>query len=124
MLSDVPKPGRNETVWVHLRNCLHEEVEGIETVASLSPELTEAAREGRTRHVADIIDEGGPEDEEETVLEGDAMDIRLGRRESEPEPELNANPETISRSTRSETHAESETEVSTSIGTGMKNSRQ
>ena len=47
VLSEEPKPGRNETVWVHMRNCLHkcnrtlarpatnEEAEGIETVASL-----------------------------------------------------------------------------------------
>ena len=52
VLSEEPKPGRNETVWVHMRNCLHEcnrtqvrpatneEAEGIETVASLLPGLT------------------------------------------------------------------------------------
>ena len=70
VLSEEPKPGRNETVWVHMRNCLHkcnrlqvrpatnEEAEGIETVTSLLPNLTEAVREGRTRHFADITDEG------------------------------------------------------------------
>ena len=59
VLSEEPKPGRNETVWVHMRNCLHEcnrtqvrpatneEAEGIETVTSLLPNLTEAVREGR-----------------------------------------------------------------------------
>ena len=52
VLSEEPKPGRNETVWVHMRNCLHvcnrtqvrpatnEEAEGIETVTSLLPNLT------------------------------------------------------------------------------------
>ena len=69
VLNEEPKPGRNETVWVHMRNCLHkcyrtqvrpatnEEAEGIETVTSLLPSLTEAVREGRTRHFADITDE-------------------------------------------------------------------
>ena len=54
-------------------------------------------------------------------MEGDVMDVRLGRPDSQPEPETNAlaNPEATSRSTRSETHAESEAEVSTSIGTDM-----
>ena len=49
-VSEEPKLGRNETVWVHMRNCLHkcnrtqvrpetnEEAEGIETVASLLPD--------------------------------------------------------------------------------------
>ena len=58
-LSEDPNPGRNETVWVHMRNCFHkcnrtrvrpatnEEAEGIETVTSLLPNLTEAVREGR-----------------------------------------------------------------------------
>ena len=69
VLSEEPNPGRNETVWVHMRNCLHkcnrtqvspatnEEAEGIETVTSLLPSLSEAVREGRTRHFADITDE-------------------------------------------------------------------
>ena len=60
VLSEEQKPGRNETVWVHMRNCLHkcnrtqvrpatnEEVEGIETVTSLLPSLTEAVRERDT----------------------------------------------------------------------------
>ena len=133
VLSEEPKSGRNETVWVHMRNCLHkcsrrqvrpatnEETEGIETVASLLPGLTEAVREGRTRHFADITDEGDLEDDEETVVEGDVMDLRVGRPDSQPELELNvpANPDATSRSTRSETHAEPEAEVSTSIGTDM-----
>ena len=70
VLSEEPKPGRNETVWVRMRNCLHkcnrtqvkpatnEEAEGIETVTTLLPSLTETVREGRTRHFADITDEG------------------------------------------------------------------
>ena len=85
-----------------MRNCLHkcnrtqvrpatnEEAEGIETVTSLLPNLTEAVREGRTRHFADITDEGDPEDDEQMVVEGDVMDVRLGKPDSQPEPELNA----------------------------------
>ena len=133
VLSEEPKPGRNETVWVHMRNCLHkcnraqvrpatnEEAEGIETVASLLPGLTEAVREGRTRHFADTTNEGGPEDDEETVVESDVVDVRFGRPDSLPEPESNApaNPDVTSRSTRPETHAEPEAEVSTSISTDM-----
>ena len=83
VLGEEPKPGRNETVWVHLRNCLHkfnrtkvrpatnEEAEGIETVTSLLPSLTEAVREGRMRHFADITEEGDPEDDEHMVVEKD-----------------------------------------------------
>ena len=49
VLNEEPKPGRNETVWVHMRNCLHkcnrtqvrpatnEVAEVIETVTSLLP---------------------------------------------------------------------------------------
>ena len=60
VLSEEQKPGRNEKVWVHMRDCLHrcnrtqvrpatnEEVEGIETVTSLLPSLTEAVRERDT----------------------------------------------------------------------------
>ena len=117
VLSEEPKPGRNGTVWVHMRNCLHkcnrtqvrpptnEEAEGIETVTSLLPNLTEAVREGRTRHFADITDEGDPEDDEPKVVEGDVMDVRLGRPVSQPKPELNAhaNSDATSRSARSET---------------------
>ena len=85
VLSEEPKPGRNETVWVHMRNCLHkcnrtqvrpatnEEAEGIETVASLLPNLTEAVCEGRTRHFADVTDEGDAADDEPMVVEGDVM---------------------------------------------------
>ena len=63
VLSEEPKPGRNETVWVHMRNCLHkcnrtqvrpatnEEAEGIEIVTSLLKQF-----EGRTRHFADITE--------------------------------------------------------------------
>ena len=48
VLSEEPKPGRNETVWVHMRNCLHEcnrtlvrpatneEAEGIETCIAVT----------------------------------------------------------------------------------------
>ena len=104
VLSEEPKPGRKETVWVHMRNCLHkcnrtqvrnatnEEAEGIETVTSLLSGLTEAVREGRT-----ITDEGDPEDDEETVVEGDVMDVHLGRPDSQLEPESNApgNPDAL-----------------------------
>ena len=129
VLSEEPKPGRNETVWVHMRNCLHkcnrtqvrpatnEEAEGIETVTSLLPSLTEAVREGRTRHFADITDEGDPEDDEPIIV-----DVRLGRPHSQLEPEeLNApaNSNASSRSARSETHAEPEAEPSTSADTDM-----
>ena len=131
ILSEDPKPGRNETVWVHMRNCLHkcnrtqvrpatnEEAEGIETVTALLPSLTEAVREGRTRHFADITDEVDPEDDEPMVVQGDIMDVRLGRPDSQPEPELNApaNSNAPSHSSRSETHAEPEAEASTSAGT-------
>ena len=94
VLSEEPKPGRNETVWVLIRNCLHkccrtqegpatnEEAEGIEAVTSLLPNLTEAVREGRTRHSPDTTDEGDPEDDEPMVVEGDVMDVRLGRPDS------------------------------------------
>ena len=134
VLSEEPKPGRNETVWVHVRNCLHkcnrtqvnpatnEEVEGIETVEPLLPNLTEPVREGRMRHFADITDEGDPEDDEPIIAEGDVTDVRLGRPDSQLEPEeLNApaNSNAPSHSSRSETHAEPEADVSTSAGTDM-----
>ena len=132
VLSEEPKPGRNETVWVHMRNCLHkcnriqvrsaanEEAEGIETVTSLLPSLTDAVREGRMRHFADITD---PEDDEQMDVEEDIMNVRLGRPDSQLEPELNepANSNATSRSARSETHAELEAESSTSAGTDMEN---
>ena len=132
-LSEEPKPGRNETVWVHMLNCLHkcnctqvrhatnEEAEGIETVASPLPSLTEAVREGRARQFADITDEEDPEDDEPMVVEGDVMDVRLGRPDPQPELELNApaNSHAPSHSDTSETHAEPEAEVSTSAGTDM-----
>ena len=56
------------------------------------------------------------------VLEGDVTDARLGRPDSQPEPESNApaNFDATSRSVRSETYAEPEAEVSTSAGTDMK----
>ena len=104
-----------------MRPATNEEAEGIEIVTSLLPNLTEAVREGRTRHFADITDEGDPEDDEPTVVEGDVMDARLGRPDSQPEPELNApaNSNAPSHSSRSETHAEPEAEASTSAGTDM-----
>ena len=104
-----------------MRAATNEEAEGIETVTSLLPTLTEAVHEGRTRHFADITDEGDPDNDEPTVVEGDVMDVRLGRPDSQPEPELNApaNSDATSRSARSETHAEPEAEVSTSAGTDM-----
>ena len=55
------------------------------------------------------------------VVEGDVMDVRLGRPDSQPEPEPNApaNANASSRSARSETHVEPKAEVSTSAGTDM-----
>ena len=90
-----------------MRPATNEEAKGSETVTSLLPKLTEAVREGRTRHFADITDEGDPEEYEPMVVEGDVMDVRLGRPDSQPEPELNApaNPNAPSHSSRSETHA-------------------
>ena len=111
-LSEEPKPGRNVTVYVHMRNCLHkckrtqvrpatnEEAEGIETVTSLLPSLTEAVREGRTRHFADISEEGDPEDDEPTVVESDVMDVRLGRPDSQPDPEELSAPANSNASSR------------------------
>ena len=56
------------------------------------------------------------------VVEGDVMDVRLGRPDSLLEPELNApaNSNAPSPSARAETHAEPEAEASTSAGTDMK----
>ena len=133
VLSEEPKPGRHETVWVHMRNCLHkcnrtqvrlatnEEAEGIEIVTPLLPSLTSAVREGRTRHFADITDEGDPEDDEPVVMEDDVMDVRLGGPDLQPELEHNAlaNSDAPSHSDRSETHAEPKAKVSTSAGTDM-----
>ena len=122
------------TVSVHIRNCLHkcnrtharpvtnEEAEGIETVTSLLPDLTEGVREGRARHFADITDEEGPEDDEPMVVEGDVMDVRLGRPDSQPKPEeltAPANSNVPSQGSRSETHAELEAEASTATSTDM-----
>ena len=104
-----------------VRPATNEEAEGIEIVTSLLPNLTEAVREGHTRHFADITEEGDPEDDEPMVVEGDVMDVRLGRPDSQPEPELNApaNSNAPSHSDRSETHVEPEAEVSISAGTDM-----
>ena len=88
-------------------------------MASLSPGLTQAVWEGHTRCFADITD---PEDDEETIVEGGVMDVRLGRPDSQSKPEEPDAPtysNTSSQSARSETHAEPEAEVSTSIGTDM-----
>ena len=54
-------------------------------------------------------------------MEGDVMDVCLGRPDLQPEPELNvpANSNASSRSARSGTHAETEAEDSTSAGTDM-----
>ena len=96
-----------------MRPATNEETEGIETVASLLRGLTEAVLEGRTRHFDNITDEGDPEDDEETVIECDVMDVRLEGPGSQPELEINtsANSDVTSRSTRSETHVEPESEV-------------
>ena len=95
--------------------------EGIEIVTSLLPKLTEAVREGHTRHFADITEEEDPEGDEPMVVGGNVIDVRLGRPDSQPEPELNApaNSNASPHSARSETHAEPEAEVSTSAGTDM-----
>ena len=72
--------------------------------------------------MSQTLDEGDPEDDEPVVVEGDVMDVRLGRPDSQPEPEeLNApaNSNAPSQSSRSETHAEPEAEASTSAGTDM-----
>ena len=102
VLSEEPTPARNETVWVHFRNCLYkrnhtpvrtatnEEAKGIETATSSLPSLTEADREGHTQHFADISDEGSSDDDEPKVVEGGVMDACLGRPDSQPEPALNA----------------------------------
>ena len=47
-----------------MKPATNEETERIETFTSLLPNLTEAVREGRTRHFADIPEEGDPEDDE------------------------------------------------------------
>ena len=104
-----------------VRPATNEEAEGIEIVSSLLPNLTEAVREGRTRHFADITEDCDPEDDEPMVVEGDVMDVRLGRPDSQSEQELNApaSSNAPSHSDRSEAHAEPEAEVSTSAGTDM-----
>ena len=133
VLSEDPKSGRNETVWVHMRNCLNkchrtqvrpatnEDAEGTEAVASLFSGLTKAIHEGCTRHFADITDEGDPEDNEETVVEGYVTDVCVGRPDLQPKSELNvpSNSDFTLGSTRSETHAEPKAEVSTSTSTDM-----
>ena len=88
---------------------------------ALLPSLTEAVREGRTRHFADITDAGNPDDDEPMLVEGDVMDVRSGRPYSQLEPELNvpANSDATSRGARSETNAEPEAEASISAGTDM-----
>ena len=133
VLSEEPKPGRNETAWVHMRNCFHkcnrtqvrpatnEEAEGIDTFTSLLPSLTEAVRKGRMRHIADITDEEDPEDDEQMVAEDYFMDVRLGRPDSQLEPKLNepANSNATSRMPDQKLNAEPEAEASTSAGTDM-----
>ena len=106
---------------MQVRPATNEEAEGIEIETSLLPNLTEAVREGRTRHFADITEEGDLEDDEPMVVEGDVMDVRLGRPDSQPELELNApaNSNAPSQSDRSEAHAALESETSTSVGTDM-----
>ena len=68
-----------------VRPVTNDEAEGIETVTSLLPNLTVAVREGRMRHFADITDEGGPEDDQPMVVEGDVMHVRFGRPDSQPD---------------------------------------
>ena len=68
----------------------------------------------------DARDEGDPEDDEPMVVEGDVMDVRLGRPDSQQEPELNAPAiPTPHHTSRSETDAEPEAEASTSAGTDI-----
>ena len=112
-----------------MRNCLHKcnrtqvrpatkKAEGIEIVTSLLPILTEAVREGRTRHFADITEEGDPEDDEPMVVEGDVMwtfaweDQFRSRNRSSMHLQIPTPHHT-------ETHAEPEAEVSTPAGTDM-----
>ena len=57
------------------------------------------------------------EGDEPMVVEGDVMDVRVGRPGSQPEPELNSN--APSHSSRSEPHAELEAEESTSASTDI-----
>ena len=54
-------------------------------------------------------------------MEGDVTDVRLGRPNSQPEPESNVPTfhNAASRSTRSETHAEREAEIATSLDAEM-----
>ena len=54
-------------------------------------------------------------------MEVDVTDVRLGRPNSQPEPESNAPTfhSGASRSTRSETHAEREAEIATSLDAEM-----
>ena len=75
--------------------------------------------------LSDITAEGDPEDDVQTVVEGDVMDVRLGRPDSQPELEFNAlaNPDAASRSMRSETHAEPEAEIGTDMYIGSSDRR-
>ena len=69
------------------------------------------------RDTSPTSDEGDPEDVEPMVMESDVMDVRLGRPDSQREPEeLNA---PANSNASSETHAENEAEASTSAGTDM-----
>ena len=54
-----------------------EETQVTEAIAPLLSGLTEAIREGCTRHFADITDEGEPKDNEATVVEGDVSSTYL-----------------------------------------------
>ena len=50
---------------------------GTEAIASLLSGLTEAIREGCTRHFDDFTGDGDPEDNEETVVEADVSSTYL-----------------------------------------------
>ena len=115
VLSEEPKPGRNETVWG-----THAEL--FAQVQSYPGEARDQGRDGRNRDrcitVAELdwrMTEAGREDARDTL----PTSLPTLRPDSQPEPEFNApaTPNATSRSTRSETHAEPETQVATSIGT-------
>ena len=66
-----------------VRPATNEEAEGVDTVTSLlaEPDLKDAR---------DTLPTSLTRDDEPTVVESDVMDFRLGRADSQPEPELNA----------------------------------
>ena len=90
--------GRNETIGVHVRNCLHtcnrtqvrsatnEEADGLEMVRNWIQELSEDVRCERLQHNADTIAEGDP-DEDEMRPDESVPDVRHWRAHSQSELE-------------------------------------